>query len=294
MTSTPTPVAGLTTRPATGTTPAHGTESRYYGSKAGTWAPCRCKACARVHSLACKRRRLARQKGAQLLVPREQIIGHLQKLVRSGMSKQLIARRAGVSSSTVGYLINGRSKSCQWEKAARLLAVKPGDFDDTCMRPAVGTRRRIQALYAMGHNATVIARACGLSIGTVRDLSSGERERVDESTAGAIRCAYSVMSRQQGSSVQSRRRAERKGWLDPTWWEDYGHIDDPAFDPASAEQGLSRNELGAVRREEIAHLGSFGLSDDEIAARMGLSAKHVREVLRELRTGERRDRGAVA
>jgi len=294
VTSTESPVAGLTTRPATGTIPAHGTESRYYGSKAGTWDPCHCKACARAHSLACKRRRLARQNGAQLLVPREQIIGHLEKLIRSGMSRQLIARRAGVSSSTVGYLLNGRTQSCQLKKAARLLAVKPGDFDDTCMRPAVGTQRRIQALYAMGHNATTIARACGLSIGTVRDLSSEDRDRVDESTAGAIRCAYAVMSRQEGTSVQSRRRAERKGWRDPVWWEDYGHIDDPDFDSTAVEEGLSRNELGAVRREEIAHLGSFNLSIEEIASRLDLSVKHVREVLRELRAGERRDRGAVA
>jgi len=296
VTSTPIPVAGLTTRPATGTKPLppHGTEARYRGSRKSGRPGCPCTPCVNAHSRACKRREVERLAGRSPLHPGAPLVKHIERLQESGMSNELIARRAGVAASTIKALVHGITQSCRRSKALRILAVQPGDFDERAERPSIGSRRRLQALYAMRHGVQDLAAATGLAASAVSSIANGHTQQIDALSAAAISRAYQQLSSVRGTSDKAERRATALGWPDPVWWEDYGHIDDPDFDPTSVDQGLSRNELGAVRREEIAHLGSFNLSIEEIASRLDLSVKHVREVLRELRAGERRNRGAVA
>ncbi|MER5706024.1 hypothetical protein [Streptomyces sp. NPDC002122] len=291
MTTIETPAAGMTPLPAAGSKvlPPHGTQYRYRG-RAGVWPGCRCTPCTRAHSRACKQRELDRLSGKPPLHPGAPIIAHVKVLNEAGMSNDLIARRARVSPNLLSGLMRGLTKSCRRDTALRLLAVQPGDFDEIAEIPCTGSSRRIQALYAIGHSQRVIAEATDLCESSVSHIANAKMRKVDASTADAISRAYEQLAGTDGTSESARRRARLMGWHDPLWWEDMGHIDDPDFDPATVEQELGRNGEAAVRRAEIEHLMSFGLDHEVIAARVDMHPTTVRNIMNELRTGQRRDR----
>lgn len=287
MTSTMTPAAGMTSLPAAGTKPRymppHGTQYRYRGARDGSWPGCRCDRCTTAHTRACKERDLARLRGTPARYPGGPVLDHIKMLNASGMSNDLIARQAAVSKNVVNDLVRGKTQACRRTRALRILAVQPGQFDDVAELPAAGTRRRVQALYAVGHSPVTIAAASGMSSSFVTHLANGGPTKVNGPSAAGVRTAYTQLSGVQGKSDAARRRAEEMGWPDPLWWEDLGDIDDPAFDPATVAQELTRDELAALRREEIAHLASYGATPEEIAARLGVGKDLVVARIRELR-----------
>jgi DNA-binding CsgD family transcriptional regulator len=247
------------------------------------WPGCRCTPCTRAHSRACKQRELDRLSGKPPLHPGAPVIAHVKALNDTGMSNDLVARRASVSPNLLSGLMRGLTKDCRRDTALRLLAVKAGDFDEIAEVPCTGSSRRIQALYAMGHGQRALADATGLCESSVSHIANARTRKVDASTADAISRAYEQLAGVSGTSRAARRRAAEMGWRDPVWWEDMGHIDDPDFDPATAERPLSFHEQAALRREEITHLASYGLGFEEIASRLGMGAGYVRDVLREMR-----------
>ncbi|MFF2773382.1 hypothetical protein ACFVU3_00600 [Streptomyces sp. NPDC058052] len=293
--TTESPVAGLTTRPATGTTTeGHGSPTWVFTKK------CRCEICRAAKNA--YQRQVYRLRGYgtwQPYIDATPTYRHLNALHDAGISYSQIAEQSGLHDGHVRQIASGQSKQVRRETEATVLALTVEGMQRKVL-PVTGSARRLQALVAIGWPFTTLATYIGQNPRGISRINY--QPYIFRSTADAIVATYAQLRDEtpedHGVSLvgaqKSRALARRRGWPDPVWWEDYGHIDDPEFDPAAAEQGLSRNELGDLRREEIAHLGSYGLSDDVIGARVGLSAKHVREVLRELRTGERRDRGAAA
>lgn len=98
-----------------------------------------------------------------------------------------------------------------------------------------------------------------------------------------MKALYAKWQSQPGTSEESRQRAMSRGWRDPQWWEDYGHIDDPAFDPDQAERALDRREQAALRRAEIEHLAAFNVHETEIAHRLGMDATYVHDLIRDMK-----------
>lgn len=95
---------------------------------------------------------------------------------------------------------------------------------------ATGSRRRVQALYAIGHTGDTIAAAAGLNPRHVQHVGSPKHRRyVTPATADAIAAAYDQLVTVPGSSVKTRQRAAWWGFLPPQWWAD--DIDDPTIDP---------------------------------------------------------------
>jgi hypothetical protein len=144
------------------------------------------------------------------------------------MSQALIARRANVAPATISYLLRGLTKSCQREKALRILAVQPRDFDELAERPATGTQRRIRALYVLGHSPSTIAAAAGLDTSAVSHIANSRYETTDGRTASAIRHVFQQLALTPGTSTKSRRIATAEGWPPAGAWDD---IDDPASRP---------------------------------------------------------------
>lgn len=271
--------------------PGHGTPSRYKGARDGYFPPCRCRPCTHAHTTACTRRALAHLAGTPPLDPGEPLRQHIQTLRDTGMSYDLIARRAGVASATVTYLMRGLTQACRRDRALRILAVTPGDFDAPAERPVLGSMRRIRALYAIGHNHETIAAAAGLTPSVISHIANGHHQIVRGTTAAAINAAYRTLAWRTGTSDRARSRARIGGWHDPLAWD--GNIDDPAAQPDSdviPDPELKRNERAKQRRDEIWLLHTARLSDDEIADRVGLSSSTVEEIRKELRTGKKRDR----
>jgi hypothetical protein len=105
---------------------------------------------------------------------------------------------------------------------------------------ATGTRRRIQALYAIGHREDDLARRLGYTspkrvfaeracvIPFMHNANS--RARVYASTAAKVAALYDELRDVPGPSKHLRERARRFGWHRPDEW-DTADIDDPASTP---------------------------------------------------------------
>ncbi|MFH8804102.1 hypothetical protein ACH4F6_31690 [Streptomyces sp. NPDC017936] len=259
----------------------HGTDARYHGS--ASCPPCRCTRCTRAHRHADIQRELRRRQGERNLIPIEELRPHIDMLRASGMSQTMIAREAGVSQAVISYIVTGRNKTCQTDKARRILAVQPHRFDGNTERPATGSTRRIRALYNLGHSRADIAALSGLSVASISLLADGRWKTIDNQAATALAAAYRQLAHRRGTNWKNERRAAAEGWHGPTAWDD---IDNPAEQPdveTAAPLESNRDELAAIRRAEIAHLIDFNLSHEEIATRLGMAPGYVRDIARSIR-----------
>ena len=101
---------------------------------------------------------------------------------------------------------------------------------------AVGARRRIQALMALGHRGVDIAEVAGMHPRQVQ-LTAVTRRWVSPVTHARIVAAYEALSGRPGVSEKTRQRARRAGWAPPLAWE-FVDIDDPLAEP---EEMLGRH-----------------------------------------------------
>ena len=172
---------------------------------------------------------------------------HVRLLRASGLSYQAIARAAGVSPMTVRRLLHGQPSRQQdipprirTAQAKRLLAINDGTLRQAAVRRnAAGTRRRLQALIAMGHPAVSLARRLDMAPRTVSDIVSGMTATVSPGTHVAVRRLYEQMWDQcppertpseRRAAAAARRRAAQSGWPTPMGLDD-DLIDDPAYRP---------------------------------------------------------------
>lgn len=97
-----------------------------------------------------------------------------------------------------------------------------------------GTRRRIQALMALGWTQGDIARAAGFRRREQIAVILNRQKRVAPTTAARIRTAYDALSMRpielDAQRTRVRNHAQSEGWAVPLAWE--GHdIDDPDTQP---------------------------------------------------------------
>ena len=275
--------------------PPHGTSARGTGRPRYGIAGCKCQPCRDAKVKADALRALANMSGRPVRVPAAPVAAHIRSLLDAGMGWVRIGQAAHSSSCTIARILNGQ-ELVRRTVAERLLAVKyrpaPGRTID-----ATGTRRRIQALIAIGHTITGIAEESGVDHSVINDILNGVAN-VRGVTYDRIAATYDWLAAQppvtdrKSAVTASRNRAVREGWHDPQWWEDMGDIDDPDFDPTAAERELNRDELAAHRRAEIEHLASFNLDIHEIAARLDMAPGYVRDILRNIAAANRRHRPA--
>ncbi|HET6635108.1 MAG TPA: hypothetical protein VFH77_08765, partial [Streptomyces sp.] len=131
-----------------------------------------------------------------------------------------------VSVNTVVDHGRGRFPAIRRSTADKLLAVQPGQHGGIGRVPAVATRRRLQALYAVGHGSYLLAAAAGLSGNGVANIAEGRVSDVTVPTRDAIAGVYRDLAGQPGPSQRARNIAARHGWAPPACWDD-DTIDDP-------------------------------------------------------------------
>ena len=294
MTTIETPAAGMSPLPAAGTNDEHGSLRLALGKR------CPCRKC-RIAKNAYQRRvrRLKAYGRWQPLVDAGPVREQVVRLHASGISYNQIAEQSGASPLTISRIARGVTKDVRPDNADAILALTAAEMHQKLL-PSVGSARRLRALVAIGWPFHTIGPYIGLhpdSVARIHRQPYIYRVTADDVAVGYERLK-GLTPEDHGVSpigaTKSRRLAERRGWPDPLWWEDMGHIDDPTFDPTTAEEELKRNGQGALRRAEIEHLSSYGLSNEEIADRLGLRMGTVRDIVRELRTGRRRDRQVSA
>lgn len=181
---------------------------------------------------------------------------------------------------------------------------------------ATGTRRRLQALAALGWSARAIGERFGRSEGIVYRWMTTSR-RVTRSTAVMVDAWFCELAMTKPSlgtvhdrySVgRARAHAARRGWVPPLAWDDIDNDptparpdDEQAIDEIAVELALSGVAVRltpAERRECVRRLHRERWSDGRIAATIGCSDRTILRIREELGLAafdqtELRQRGAA-
>ena len=189
-------------------------------------------------------------------------------LQQAGWSRQRIADAAGLASrESVRYVLLHELVCAPTARA--IMSIPLTAEPRAGLIPAVGIRRRIQALAAIGWPRQLISEHSGVVVFRLNDLVQRDIT-VIESNAIAVRAAYESLCMTPGPSNRVRARAARAGWAPPLAWDD--NIDDP-----DAVPDLGRTvETGAI----VIDLRSDGLPDSRIAEVLGIKVDSVQQAAR--------------
>lgn len=226
-----------------------------------------------------KIRDLNTHRGVPNRVPAGAAQAHIA-LLRETLSWTDVSSLTGCSAAHLREIATGRRTVINRLTQDKILAARPsGDLSGGLYIDATGSARRVRALMAIGHPQRVIGAHARTTQYRIGWLAMGQ-PLMRAKCAAKIAAAYEELADVRGTSTRARNMAARAGWPDPTWWEDWGHLDDPEFDPATAEQP-QRGRTWLT--DEISHLAGCGVSTRKIAAQVGRTEKYVRQVI----TGER-------
>lgn len=187
---------------------------------------CRCVDCRAANAAYQNRRSRLAAYGRPVtdLTDARPIQEHIEQLRSQGMGYQRVAEVAGLASETVALVAAGGRRQLRARTARRILAVQL-DLADGALIDGSGTRRRLQALAAVGWTWADIGRHIGWGTPMVQELATGTGT-VRVATARTVRAAYEELWKRNGGDTRARRRAARNGWPPPMWWDD-DHLDDP-------------------------------------------------------------------
>lgn len=212
---------------------------------------------------------------------------HLHKLYASGFTPQRVSVLTGIDWNTVRLYTHsaprqgrGRIRQTTPDTAAKILAI-PVETVLTGRVDPIGTRRRIQALSAIGWPLKELGPHLGLKPDNVRRILA-RGQKVYGTTAQNAVAAYDTLRtsrpRRHGVSdigiARALRNARQHKWAPPKYWDQFpGAIDDPHFVP---EYGKTRLQ---VLGEEAHWLAQGGLDRGLIAERLGVDRSYVDKAL---------------
>jgi transcriptional regulator with XRE-family HTH domain len=187
----------------------------------------------------------------------EPVRQHAKRLQEYGIGWMRIAALADVPKGSVSRLLYGDSsrgtppsRRVRPATAAAILAIEPNldVLAGTVSVDATGTRRRIQALVAMGWSQSKIAARLGVAPTNLGTTMSGKQ--VHAATARAVRALYDELWNQPPpedthhdkiAASRARNLARSRGWAPPLAWDDET-IDDPRARP----HGIRRDQEEAA------------------------------------------------
>lgn len=211
----------------------HGTHAAYVLDQ------CKCQPCRAANTRYERHRRRQIAYGRWIsYIDAEPARAHVRALQAAGMGLKGIAKEAGVGGGVMTSLMYGKgtrppSKRIRPQTAEKILSVTSPKLADRALVPAIGARRRIQALMWCGWSALAIAEAMGVDAQRIRGAI--ERDLTQERTARLISACYDRMWDQappandrweQASVTRTRRYARTRGWVGPLAWDD-DEIDNP-------------------------------------------------------------------
>ncbi|MFG3617449.1 helix-turn-helix domain-containing protein [Nocardia sp. NPDC047654] len=213
---------------------------------------------------------------------------HVERLLGAGLRKTHVAALAGVSKATVVNVTRADTERISADIERALLAVevpeRVADVTEANARvPIVGARRRVQALVAFGYPQSHLARELGLDpshatfsalvgrrlpVDHTGQTISAERER-------AIKALFDRLQLTPGPSQRARDYGRTRKWPLPFEWDETA-LDDPRGRPQRGRwTPPKRTERRDARREQVAALTAQGLSADQIAEQLGITARTV-------------------
>lgn len=246
---------------ATRPLPPHGSYARANGSP-GYRQPCPCDTCRATLLAAKKRYRVSRERGRPGLIDAAPARARLQQLQQT-MSLLQIKDATGCDDCNLRQIIDGSRTQIRRDTLDRILRLKPVPPAPGTYLDATGTRRRIEALRAIGWSARAIAEAASTGASAIERIIDGQ-PTVRGVVETKIRVVYTKLANTPAPAGRSATRAKRhaiaQGWPPPGAWDD-DRIDDPRAHPdwtghCGTDRGWwSHNITGipACRRCETAH-----------------------------------------
>jgi hypothetical protein len=214
----------------------HGTRARYTnGPGPGKGPGCRCEGCRAANREDQRRITRLRAYGQwQPFAPAGPAREHVRALARAGIGWRRAAELAGVPQSTMRALMYGASnrEPCariRPQTAAAILAVRAELRNVAAGTPvdAAGTRRRLEALVAIGWSRAKLGDRLGIGATGMSELL--RRGRVTAGRAQAAADLYDELWnrpppenewREKISAARSRNYAREHGWAPPVAWDD--------------------------------------------------------------------------
>ena len=218
-----------------------------------------------------KRRRLRLLEGTweSTLVPAGPARTRVLELHQQGWSLAALEAMIGESQGHLSNLVyEGHSDARRWvtrEREARILDLEPtlDLVPDGCHVPGLGTRRRVQALSAIGWSLQEVADLAGVSKQAL--AGSLRAHRVTARVARTIRGIYLELESTPGPSERTRRHAATKGWPPPAAWDD---VDDPREDAEHTAQAPTHGSRLSV--DSLTDCASWGMTREQAAHRLGV------------------------
>lgn len=279
----------------------HGTRTAYVKDE------CRCRDCMDANTAASHTASREQTFGRwQPYIDAAPVREHIADLRRSGVGLTRIAKLANTSLSHIRALVStdpsGQPTTVRVRPstADRILAIEasaassaPGARVD-----ATGTRRRLQALMAIGWPLQAIAAHLGR---TAANLGrSMDRASINAETARQIAELYELIwnkrppqttAAQRTASAKARGHAQQQGWLPPLGWDDIDNDPDPDpgpptnsvedIDEIAVERAVTgdgirlENLTPAEQAEAVRRLTERGKSIRDIAAQLATTTRTV-------------------
>ncbi|MFL6163585.1 MAG: hypothetical protein ACJ74U_15355 [Jatrophihabitantaceae bacterium] len=255
---------------------------------------CRCWPCTLANAAYESRRTRLKAYGRwQPFVPAAPAAAHVRELMAAGLGLRRISELSGVAHGALWRLIYGKrgpdglqrpSTRLRPQTAQRLLTLQPEQATPAggTLVDATGTRRRLQALVAIGWPLPILAVQLDMTASNSAALL--QRARVTRSTADKAAALYDRLwdssplqaSPEDTAAVAAAQaHAQKHGWAPPMAWDDET-IDDPTAEPDLGER-VRRSKLPPA--EELRFLLDAGESEDMIASRFGVKLSAVRRAL---------------
>ncbi|MFC7641494.1 helix-turn-helix domain-containing protein [Streptosporangium lutulentum] len=155
--------------------------------------------------------------------------------LRRTMSLQDLANQSGLTRVTITKIQYGKQAGVLRGTAEKIFAVTPMNGKNMLI-DATGSRRRVQALTAMGWTSDEISVRIGQQNGSTRTNLTDvlNNPRVTRGLADSIIAVYAEMSAQKPlmgfGNRRAKARAQRRKWAPPPAWGG-ANIDDPAARP---------------------------------------------------------------
>jgi hypothetical protein len=209
--------------------PPHGSYARANGSP-GYRPACNCEPCRTTRLRTKKRNRVNRQLGRPGLIDATPARRRLEELQRT-MSWLQIKAATGCDDCNLRQILDGTRSQIRRDTLDRILNIQPEEPAPGKYLDATGTRRRLQALRAIGWSARAIAEAAGAGETSVERICNGQ-PAVRAVVTAKICTVYATLSQAPAPASRSATRAKgyaaAHGWPPPAAWDD---IDDPQAVP---------------------------------------------------------------
>jgi hypothetical protein len=278
----------------------HGTRVAYVKDR------CRCTDCTTANTAAGRAVHRAQTFGRwRPFVDAAPVRAHIRALRAAGIGVEQIARLAGISTSHVRELAaTGRDgnpgiRRVRPETAQQVSRIR---IDQANRAPrshvvATGTRRRLQALIAVGWPHDELAARLGRSSAGLR--RSMLRDSVTAQTAQDVSALYELLwnvrppqstDDQRAAANAARTFAAERGWVPSLAWDDVDTDPDPRHHTERTESNGDLDEIAIERAlagdgVRLEHLTPA--EQDEVIRRLTERGKSIRDIAQQLATTKR-------